>query len=295
MSAVLTYDGSGVSVMPTDHRPAQPILSQQTVLLQVIARAAQDTSIDLGRMQQLMEMHERLNRHDAKRQFAEAMAAFKAAAPRIFKEKRANMGQGRPSYSYASLGNVVDAIVTGLAAVGISHSWTLKEEGSRIHVTCVLTHKGGYSKRVPLSGPLDNSGAKNAIQSAGSTITYLERYTLLAAVGLASEDDDDGHGARQQQETRRDPPPREEPPVRREPERTEPPPSQRSAKPLPPISESELADITIAIRECEEMEKLVEVFGVAATRARRNNQTEVMEQLTKAKDARKAQLAEVQS
>jgi hypothetical protein len=42
----------------------------------------------------------------------------------------------------------------------------------------------------------DVSGKKNAIQSVASSITYLSRYTLLAATGLAAVDmpDDDGAG-----------------------------------------------------------------------------------------------------
>jgi hypothetical protein len=38
----------------------------------------------------------------------------------------------------------------------------------------------------------DQSGAKNSIQAIGSTISYLQRYTLKAALGLAAANDDDG-------------------------------------------------------------------------------------------------------
>ena len=60
-------------------------------------------------------------------------------------------------------------------------------------VTCKITHVKGHSEETTLSAPSDTSGSKNAIQAIGSTITYLERYTLLALTGLAtSEMDDDG-------------------------------------------------------------------------------------------------------
>ncbi|WP_080398455.1 ERF family protein [Burkholderia pseudomallei] len=49
----------------------------------------------------------------------------------------------------------------------------------------------GHSKMVTMSGAPDNSGKKNAIQQAASTITYLQRYTLLAATGMSTKDDDD--------------------------------------------------------------------------------------------------------
>ena len=36
----------------------------------------------------------------------------------------------------------------------------------------------------------DTSGKKNEIQSRGSTITYLQRYTLIGALGLTTADED---------------------------------------------------------------------------------------------------------
>lgn len=65
-----------------------------------------------------------------------------------------------------------------------------------IRVTCVLTHSRGHSERVWLQAARDDSGNKNSIQAVGSTVTYLQRYTLLAATGMAVQDqrDDDGAG-----------------------------------------------------------------------------------------------------
>ena len=42
-----------------------------------------------------------------------------------------------------------------------------------------------------MSGPLDESGQKNALQQAGSSVTYLQRYTLLAATGMSTSEDTD--------------------------------------------------------------------------------------------------------
>ena len=65
-----------------------------------------------------------------------------------------------------------------------------------MRVTCILTHVKGHRERTSLQAGLDQSGAKNNIQALGSTVTYLQRYSLLAAVGLATrEQDNDGGGA----------------------------------------------------------------------------------------------------
>ena len=60
-----------------------------------------------------------------------------------------------------------------------------------------MTHKQGHSEETELEAAADSSGGKNMIQAQASTITYLQRYTLLAATGLATKDqlDDDGRGA----------------------------------------------------------------------------------------------------
>jgi hypothetical protein len=95
------------------------------------------------------------------------------------------------------LAAVVDAVVASLSNHGLSHRWDTKQEGNLITVTCIITHKLGHSERTPLSASPDTSGSKNGIQAIGSTVTYLQRYTLMAATGLAASDqDDDGNAGR---------------------------------------------------------------------------------------------------
>lgn len=49
----------------------------------------------------------------------------------------------------------------------------------------------GHSEETSLEAPEDHSGNKNNIQAIGSAATYLQRYTLKLALGLASAHDDD--------------------------------------------------------------------------------------------------------
>ncbi len=65
---------------------------------------------------------------------------------------------------------------------------------------CTITHELGHSESTSLTANPDISGSKNAIQAIGSTISYLERYTVLALTGLATKDmDDDGVSSAQQE------------------------------------------------------------------------------------------------
>ena len=60
-----------------------------------------------------------------------------------------------------------------------------------VSVECKLTHVGGHSETATLSAAPDASGSKNPVQAVGSTITYLERYTALCLLGIATDDMDD--------------------------------------------------------------------------------------------------------
>lgn len=142
----------------------------------------------------LLELQEKYERREAEKAFNVALAEFKADAPKIIKDKSVSFGD--TAYKHASLANVVYTISERLSEYGLSHKWETQQNDNYISVKCVLSHKLGHSASVQLSAPADNSGKKNAIQSIGSTVSYLQRYTLLAITGLAADDhDDDGRGS----------------------------------------------------------------------------------------------------
>lgn len=164
---------------------------------ELLATAVQQGA-DLDKIEKLMALQERWEANEARKAFVAAMSAFKANPPEIVKDKHVSFttGKGTTEYDHATIGNVVEAVTRGLGAHGLSHRWTFDQlEGGRVKVTCVLTHVLGHSESTSLMASPDDSGGKNNIQAIGSTVTYLQRYTLLAATGLASKDmDDDGNG-----------------------------------------------------------------------------------------------------
>jgi hypothetical protein len=161
-------------------------------------QVAMEKGADLDRLQQLMDLQERWEANESRKAFVAAMARFKAEPPTVLKSKEVSFGGGKvtTAYKHATLDQVCAAIVPALSAVGISHRWEVEQSPNLVTVTCVLTHIQGHSERVQMIGPTDTSGSKNAIQAVGSTVTYLQRYTLLSATGIAAADtDDDGRGA----------------------------------------------------------------------------------------------------
>ena len=157
-----------------------------------------------------LDVQHKYEAEQARRAYHKAMAAFKAEPIEPIKKlktvkfrlkPRDGQSEGREmSYKQETLAQVVRAAIPALARNGLSHAWAVKQEhgGARvIEVACVMTHEDGHSERVTLYGLPDESGQKNPLQQIRSTITYLQRATLLLITGLAAEDgsDDDGRGA----------------------------------------------------------------------------------------------------
>jgi hypothetical protein len=148
---------------------------------------------NLQELKEVLLLQERWEANEARKAYHEAMAMFKANAPTIDKDKQ--VAYGNTKYNHASLANVTEKIGAQLSKWGLSATWKTSQTSGQITVTCIITHKKGHSEETSLSAAPDNSGQKNSIQAIGSAITYLERYTLLAMTGLATqEQDDDGAG-----------------------------------------------------------------------------------------------------
>jgi hypothetical protein len=116
------------------------------------------------------------------------MASAKANMPVIIKEQEKTGGGG--TYKYEDLAGIARAIDPVLAAHGLSYRFRTDSNGT-VKVTCIISHRDGHSEENSLSSSPDTSGSKNAIQAIGSAVTYLQRYTLKAALGLAASKDDD--------------------------------------------------------------------------------------------------------
>lgn len=192
MNAVITKAESNRAVAPVE-----PTASDSRALMALIERLASSPDIDIGRIEKMLELKERWDANEARKAYTAAMAAFKADPPTILKDKHVKFqtSKGFTEYDHATLGGACDAIIKGLSEHGISHRWDVAQGDGRVKVTCILTHALGHSESVSMHGPVDDSGGKNAIQAIASSVSYLERYTLFAATGLASQDmDDDGRG-----------------------------------------------------------------------------------------------------
>lgn len=155
---------------------------------------------DPSTLEKLLALQERWEANQGRKAFDEAMASAKAEIPTIRKNRVVDFTsqKGRTHYKHEDLGEIARTVDPILARHGLSYRFrTSSEINQPVSVTCIVSHRAGYSEENTLVGPPDTSGNKNQLQQVGSTITFLQRYTLKAALGLAASDDDDGRSAGQ--------------------------------------------------------------------------------------------------
>lgn len=137
-------------------------------------------------LDKLLTLRERWEANQARKLFDAAIAGAKAEIPVIIKNRQ---GHNNKRYAdFAAIAAVVDPII---GRHGLSYRFR-SQQTDKIAVTCILSHEAGHFEETSLAGPADATGSKNAIQAIGSTLTYLQRYTLVQALGLAAGEDDDG-------------------------------------------------------------------------------------------------------
>ena len=179
---------------PPSARAADPNLA-------LFMAAARDPQVDVAKLERLMALRKEVEEDSRKRAFYAALALAKGEFGPILKtrtvdyphkERDDREGGGRTKYTYeqfADIGAVVDPI---LGKYGLSYRHKTVQAGGKLIVTCILSHADGYSEENTLEGIEDKSGQKNPNQSVGSTVTYLQRYTLKQAIGVGAKNDDDG-------------------------------------------------------------------------------------------------------
>lgn len=165
-------------------QPSAVALTPMDMLNQAVERGANIETLD-----RLMGLQERWEKNQARKEFDAAIAEAKKNIKPVVKNRAGH------NTRYADFAAVANAVDGPLSDAGLSYRFRTHQEAGVIQVTCVLSHRAGHSEENTIVGPADTSGSKNAIQAIGSTLTYLQRYSLMQAVGLAATVDDDARGA----------------------------------------------------------------------------------------------------
>ena len=148
-----------------------------------LMQIAVESNADLDKLEKLMDLQERYDAGNARKAFYTAMAQFQQRCPDIKKMKQGH------NYKYAPLGDIMSQIKDLMASCGLSLRYE-QDHSAGITVTCIVTHKDGHSEKTTMVGDADKTGSKNGIQAVGSTVTYLQRYTTICALGITTADED---------------------------------------------------------------------------------------------------------
>ncbi|MDX1117062.1 ERF family protein [Sinorhizobium medicae] len=182
MSAVVKHDQAPAPV---------PAVSESAAIIQVIERAAMNPSVDIDKMERLLQMQERIMERQAKASYMAALAEMQPDLPEIPEN-----GKGHGNIKYALWEDINELIKPVLGEHGFSLSFRTGQADGKIIVTGVLSHRDGHSEETTMHLPTDTSGSKNAVQAVGSSTSYGKRYTAQALLNLTSRgDDDDGKAA----------------------------------------------------------------------------------------------------
>ena len=166
-------------------------------IFQVIERAALNPAIDMDKFERLIAMQERIEARSARIAYAEAFADMQSELP-VVDRNGIISHSGKTISKYAKWEDINEAIKPVLAKHGFALDFASTQDDRSVSITAILTHRNGHSKESMLRLPLDTSGAKNTVQSIGSTVTYGKRYSAGLVLNLTSRDaqdrDDDGNG-----------------------------------------------------------------------------------------------------
>lgn len=160
---------------------------------QSLIQLAIESKLPIEHLERLMALKEKYDANEAKKLFLTAMANFQSECPPLEKTKLVKFETrtgGTTKYNYAPLGEITATIKDALKKNNLSYRWEIDDSSEFIVCICIVSHSSGHSEKSTMRAGKDTSGSKNEIQSRGSTITYLQRYTLISALGISTADED---------------------------------------------------------------------------------------------------------
>lgn len=169
---------------------AVAISTAPTTTLIDLLRAAVDKGADVATLERLAKLYESAETAQKKAEFNSALADAKREIKPIIKDKQVGS-----MYRYETFAAIAEAVDPVLSEHGLFYTFpdaAGHNDPALVTVCCRLSHRNGYSVEATRSAKPDVGQNRNAVQAMGSSITYLQRYTLKAVLGLAVTQDQDG-------------------------------------------------------------------------------------------------------
>jgi len=159
----------------------------------MVVAAMRGGGLDTQSLRELMELQREWQRDNARAAYTRSIVQLKSKLPSVLEKDKPvrypnKNSPGITSYRFTTLSYAMEVVTPYLNEYGFSLIWIPTTSDGMVRVTCRLTHIDGHYEETTMSAPPDSSGRKNPIQAIGSTQSYLERYTALALLGIATKD-----------------------------------------------------------------------------------------------------------
>jgi hypothetical protein len=116
-----------------------------------------------------------------------AAAWVKACAELVNPAKDAKADTGKYAYTYLTLDTLLDHVRPVLARHSLAVWQDVTNDSHLVTVTTILVHASGQERAFgPMVWPITDN-----VQHFGGLVSYLKRYSLTAALGIAAGEDDD--------------------------------------------------------------------------------------------------------
>lgn len=178
---------------------AVTIVTNATMLLQAITRAASDPSMDMDKMERLFVMHEKMVKAEAETAFNTALARAQSQMGPVVH----NAANTQTNSKYAKLAAINKVITPIYTAEGFSISFNTADalQPGYLRTIAILSHSQGHSREYHLDMPPDEMGAKGTVNktkvhATGSTSSYARRYLVCMIFNVTTEDDTDGNSVK---------------------------------------------------------------------------------------------------
>lgn len=156
-------------------------------LVSVIERLAANPQVDVAKLEKIIELQERVLKHQSEQAFNVAFSALQSDIPTIIEKASTDKA------TYAPLEDIIEPVRPVLSRHGFSLSFRTEWPTEKsVKVIGILTHREGHARQSEFLSAADQSGSKNPIQALASAVSYGKRYTTkdLLCIVTRGEDDD---------------------------------------------------------------------------------------------------------
>lgn len=189
-SEVETHEGEVLESMPVAQAATTPPTHTDKVLT-LLERVLTAPDFDIERAERLWAMQKEVRAEQAKAEYITALSAMQSKLPSIRRTGQIKNNSGQVQSTYAKWEVINDAIKPFLQEYGFALSFRVNQEGNKIIITGILSHRGTHQDTTTIELAPDTSGSKNAPQAVVSAISYGKRTAAGALLNITSHDEDD--------------------------------------------------------------------------------------------------------